>query len=51
MNSAYHQLTNFLEQSSSSGANSFSAAQEILCLLWNPTSNRRVHDYPPLVRI
>jgi len=30
MNSTYHQLTNFFEQSSSSDANSFTV-QEILC--------------------
>jgi len=51
MNSTYHHLTNFSEQISSSDANSFSAAQEILCFLWNPTFHCRVHDGPPFVHI
>jgi hypothetical protein len=40
-----------MEQTCPWEANSHSADQEILCLLWNPKVHYRVHNSPPLVPI
>jgi hypothetical protein len=44
-------LSNSMRQNRSWEANSHSASQEILCLLWNPKVHYRVHNSPPLVPI
>jgi hypothetical protein len=46
-----NKLTNPMKQSPSWEANSHSAIQEILCLLWGPNFHYRVHQSPPLVSI
>jgi hypothetical protein len=40
-----------MQQSHSCEANSFSASQEIPCIIWNPTVHCSIHNSPPPVRI
>jgi hypothetical protein len=44
-------LTSYMEQSPSSGANRFSASQEIPRVLWNPKVHYRIDKFPPPVPI
>jgi len=43
----FYDITNPMQQSPSWEANSFSQSQQILHIVWNPTSQYRATKFPP----